>query len=70
MRRRERTLSASIDISHYPVPENNYPGLFEIIANVFCCMCCSSRNNQAEDPYSSDSDEPVCNVDDSDSDDD
>jgi len=76
MRRRERTLSASLEIGHYPVPEKNYPSLFQTLANVFCCMCsmcsmcCCSRNNQAEDPYSSDSDEPVCNVDDSDSDDD
>jgi hypothetical protein len=68
MRRRERTLSASIDISHYPVPENNYPGLLEILAKLFCCVC--FRHKNAEDAYSSDSDDAVFNNDDSDDDED
>lgn len=63
MRRRERTLSTSIDISHYPVPENNYPTLFDTLANLFCCMCCY---RQPEEIDSSDSDDAICSNSDSD----
>lgn len=71
MRRRERTLSASLEIGHYPVPEKYYPGLCEILASVFCCLC-NTRYQKAEDAYSSDSDDAVYSNDndDSDSDDD